>query len=216
MVDIVFDFGAVLFGWRPLELVAQAFPEMAGTPQAAKSLARAVFAHEDWMDFDRGHLDCEHVAARTAHRLSLDLQRVTALVDAVGNGLIPLPQTLALLRELHALRHNGGSGVRGLYFLSNMSEPFSRMLERNYDFLEWFDGGIFSGDVQLIKPEPAIYTLLQSRYALNPETTIFIDDMLYNVDAANALGWHAIHFSSAEQLRNELALLIPPAIPTPS
>ncbi len=208
-MNIVFDFGAVLFAWRPLELVAQVFPEMADTPQTAKSFAHAVFAHADWLDFDRGRLDRDGVAARTAQRLSLDPQRVTSLVDAVGTGLIPLPPTLALLRELHVLQQSASGGVRGLYFLSNMSEPFSRMLERNYDFLQWFDGGIFSGDVQLIKPEPAIYELLQSRYALDPAMTVFIDDMPYNVDAAKALGWHAIHFSSAEQLRNALAALIP-------
>ena len=210
-MNIVFDFGAVLFDWRPLDLVAQAFPELAGTPQSAKDLAQSVFAHDDWMNFDRGRLDRKSVAGRTAQRLSLDLQRVTALVDSVETGLTPLPQTLALLRELHALRQAPGSGVSGLYFLSNMSESFSRTLERDYDFLQWFDGGIFSGDVQLIKPEPAIYELLQSRYALTPETTIFIDDMPYNVDAAKALGWHAIHFSTAEQVRNELTALIPDA-----
>jgi putative hydrolase of the HAD superfamily len=99
--------------------------------------------------------------------------------------------------------------VSGLYYLSNLSEPFSRMLEQSYDFLEWFDGGIFSGDVQLIKPEPAIYELLQTRFALDPASIVFIDDMPYNVEAARALGWHSIHFSSATQLRSELAPLIP-------
>jgi putative hydrolase of the HAD superfamily len=212
-MNIVFDFGAVLFTWRPLELVAAAFPELAGTPQSANDFAHSVFAHPDWMDFDRGRIDRTRVAELTAQRLGLDLPRVTALVDSVEEKLIPLPDTLAVLREIYTLKQQTHSvansavngGVGGLYFLSNMSEPFSRMLEQTYDFLQWFDGGIFSGDVQLIKPEPAIYEMLQTRYSLDPASIVFIDDMPYNVEAARALGWHAIHFTSATQLRAELA-----------
>jgi putative hydrolase of the HAD superfamily len=73
-MNVLFDFGSVLFKWRPLELVAQVFAQHALKRQAANA---------DWMDFDRGVLDRHRVAARTAHRLSLDLQRVTALVDSV-------------------------------------------------------------------------------------------------------------------------------------
>jgi putative hydrolase of the HAD superfamily len=208
-MHIVFDFGAVLFTWRPLELVAQVFPEHATTQQAAKDFAQSVFGHPDWMDFDRGVNGRVRIAALTSQRLSLDLQRVTALVDSVGAQLLPLPDTLDVLRELHVRRQIAGSAVRGLYFLSNMSVPFSRMLEQTHDFLGWFDGGIFSGDVQLIKPEPAIYELLQTRYALSPPDIVFIDDMAYNVEAAQALGWNAIQFSSAAQLREDLARFLP-------
>jgi putative hydrolase of the HAD superfamily len=204
-MNIVFDFGAVLFAWRPLELVAAAFPELAGTPQSAEDFAQSVFSHPDWMDFDRGRIGRQRVAELTAQRLGLDLPRVITLVDSVEEKLIPLPETLTVLRELHALRQEASKAVNGLYYLSNMSEPFSRMLEQRYDFLDWFDGGIFSGDVQLIKPEPAIYELLQTRFALDPASVVFIDDMPYNVDAARALGWHAIHFTSATQLCAELA-----------
>lgn len=203
-MNIVFDFGAVLFAWRPLELVAAAFPEHAGTPQAAKDFAHAVFAHPDWMDFDRGRVGRTRIAELTAERLSLDVQRVKALVDSVEEKLVPLPDSLDILRSLYAQRQIAGSPVSGLYFLSNMSEPFSRMLEQTYDFMQWFDGGVFSGDVQLIKPEPGIYALLQSRYALKPDEIVFIDDMPYNVEAARTLGWQAIHFTSAQALQTHL------------
>ncbi len=204
-MNVVFDFGAVLFKWRPLELVAHVFPEHALTQQAAQDFARSVFAHSDWMDFDRGVLDRHRVAALISQRLSLDLQRVTALVDSVEAELQPLPETLDVLRELHRQRQIADSAVSSLYFLSNMSKPFSRMLEQTYEFLAWFDGGIFSGDVQLIKPEPAIYELLHTRYALSPSDILFIDDMDYNVKAAQALGWNAVQFTSAAQLRKDLS-----------
>jgi putative hydrolase of the HAD superfamily len=72
--------------------------------------------------------------------------------------------------------------------------------------LQDFDGGLFSGDVRLSKPSPEIYQLLQSRYQLEPQRTVFIDDMQANVDAAKEHGWKGIQFTSAAQLVEELRL----------
>jgi putative hydrolase of the HAD superfamily len=205
-MNVVFDFGAVLFTWRPAELVAQCFPEAAATPQQAGQLAHAVFGHPDWHDFDRGTLPLAEVVARTAQRLDLNPAVLTELVESIGERLVPIPETVALLAQLHAQRASSASGAR-LYFLSNMPVPYARTLERLHPFLQWFDGGIFSGDVHHIKPEPAIYTLLQTRYALYPAQTVFIDDLLGNVQAARTLGWHGIHFESAAQVEAQLQAL---------
>lgn len=204
-MNVVFDFGAVLFTWRPAALVAQCFPEAAATPQQAGQLAHAVFGHPDWHNFDRGILPLAEVVQRTAQRLHLNPAVLTELVESIGERLVPIPETVALLAQLHARRTSSmaASGVR-LYFLSNMPVPYARTLERLHPFLQWFDGGIFSGDVHHIKPEPAIYTLLQTRYTLVPVQTVFIDDLVGNVTAAQTQGWHGIHFESAPQLHDRL------------
>lgn len=219
-MNIVFDFGAVLFTWRPVELVAQYFPEQASTPAQAGHLAHAVFAHLDWQSFDRGTLAMDVVVQRTAQRLGLDHAALTELVGRIGELLTPMAESVALLERLHLQRRivteetlategltdgalPGDSPLR-LYFLSNMPLPYARTLEKNNAFLKWFDGGIFSSDVKIIKPEPAIYQLLQTRYQLDPSQTVFIDDLLDNVRAARALGWHGIHFESARQLEAAL------------
>jgi putative hydrolase of the HAD superfamily len=212
-MNVVFDFGAVLFTWRPAELLAQSFPDVAATPQQAAQLAHAVFAHDDWHNFDRGTLSMGVVVERTAARLDLDPGVLADLVHSIGDRLLPIDATVALLAQLHALRRPSTAGVAGpdqlkLYFLSNMPVPYARTLEQRHAFLQWFDGGIFSGDVLHIKPEPAIYQLLQSRYALEPGETLFIDDLKCNVQTARELGWHGIHFESALQLQAELANLL--------
>lgn len=214
-VNVVFDFGAVLFTWRPVELVARYFPQQAATPQQARHLAHAVFGHADWHQFDRGTLSMAAVVERTADRLDLEHAALADLVQGIGEHLVPIVDTVALLAQLHALRSTpahgasvdapGGWGAGGrLYYLSNMPIPYARTLERLHPFLAWFDGGIFSGDVQHIKPEPAIYQLLQTRYALESARTVFIDDLPGNVQAARALGWHGIEFTTAAQLRSDL------------
>ena len=91
-----------------------------------------------------------------------------------------------------------------MYFLSNMPMPYARVLEQRHAFLKNFDGGIFSGDVKLIKPDPAIYELLESRYLLDPGHTLFIDDLKSNVEAAKKRGWHGIHFESTAQMESDL------------
>lgn len=201
-MNLVFDFGAVLFTWKPAEILAAAFPEQAGEARAAERLARAVFGHPDWHSFDRGTLAPDDMVARTAERLALDATVLAELVAQIGERLQPMADSVALLARLHALRDQRPS-LR-LYYLSNMPEPYARVLERRHGFLQWFDGGIFSGDVRMTKPDPAIYQLLQARYALAPEQTVFIDDLHANVHAANALGWHGIPFESVQQVQTRL------------
>lgn len=201
-MNLVFDFGAVLFTWKPADILAAAFPEQAGEPRAADSLARAVFGHPDWHNFDRGTLAPDDVVARTAERLALDATVLAELVAQIGERLQPMADTVALLAQLHSQRAQ--RPALRLYYLSNMPEPYARVLEQRHGFLQWFDGGVFSGDVRITKPDPAIYQLLQTRYALAPEQTVFIDDLHANVNAANALGWHGIQFESTQQLRTRL------------
>lgn len=205
-MNIVFDFGAVLFGWQPALLIQQTFPQQASTPQAAKHLAHQVFGHPDWHDFDRGVLTLEAVISQTAARLDLPDAAMHTLVQGVGERLTPLHDSVAILQRLCARRQTG-DGVTALYYLSNMPVPYARLLEQRFAFLQWFDGGIFSGDVGLIKPDPALYQLLQSRFALVPADTLFIDDLMANVVSAQALGWRGIHFESAQQLDSALALI---------
>jgi putative hydrolase of the HAD superfamily len=179
------------------------FPEHAATQAQRTALAHAVFGHADWHDFDRGVLTASAVTARTAKRLNLNASALRALVDGIGERLQPMDDTLALLGQLRALRDAPGSALR-LYYLSNMPVPYARALEHKHAFLGWFDGGIFSGDVQHIKPEPEIYALLEHRFQLEPSQILFIDDLASNVAHAKRRGWQGIQFESAAQLKTRL------------
>ena len=206
-MNVVFDFGAVLFGWQPQALVASAFPDRAANPEQAAALAKAMFGHADWLSFDRGTLSMQAVIDQTASRLDLEHATVATLVQNIGEQLAPIEGTLDILTRLSRRRAQGDDSLR-LFYLSNMSVPFARALERNHDFLSWFEGGIFSGDVHLVKPEPEIFALLESRYALEPCNTVFIDDVAGNVAAARTRGWQGIHFESPTQLHAQLMPLL--------
>lgn len=202
-MNIVFDFGAVLFTWRPAELLRRYFPERAASEPLAAELAQAVFGHADWHQFDRGGVSMDAVVARTAARVGLAPDALMRLTQSIVDHLAPMPESVALLSQLHGLRVQQGDAPR-LYFLSNMPEPYARALVQRHSFLQWFDGGIFSSDVQRVKPEAEIYALLESRYALAPTQTIFIDDNAANVQAARERGWQGIAFESAPQILAQL------------
>ena len=58
-----------------------------------------------------------------------------------------------------------------------------------------------------MKPEPEIYQLLLNRYNLNPEETVFTDDLEANIEAAKKEGIHGIVFKSPDQLTDDLIAL---------
>jgi putative hydrolase of the HAD superfamily len=195
MSAVVFDLGAVVLRWRPTVLIARSLPERAATREAAEALVDAIFQGfaGDWGEFDRGVLAVPELVRRLAARTGLRPDEVHRVIEAVPAELVPLPGTVALIERLRAVG-------RQRYFLSNMPLPFVEHLEANYPMRAWFDGGIYSSQVHVIKPAPAIFALLQARYALDPAQTLFIDDSPANVAAARAAGWQAHLFDGHEPL----------------
>src|SRR5699024_1199351 len=62
-------------------------------------------------------------------------------------------------------------------------------------WVNYFDGYVFSAQEKLMKPDRRIYERLIARYILNPEESIFIDDLKANTDAAKKLGMLAFTFN---------------------
>ena len=63
--------------------------------------------------------------------------------------------------------------------------------------MAWFDDGVFSSRVRMMKPQPAIFHEAARRFAVAPADLLFIDDVAHNVAAARALGWQGVHFQGA-------------------
>ena len=199
---LVFDFGRVLFRWRPDALLAQVLPHRATDPESTRHWVGQVFQAYggDWGEFDRGVVEPEELARRIATRTGLGEDEVAAVIAACPGELEPLPDTVAWLRRLHA------RGVP-LHYLSNMPEPFASHFERTHDFMKLFDSGVFSSRVQLIKPEPAIFEHAAEVFGREPGDLLFLDDHEPNIVAARAAGWQAVHFVDAAQAEAQVRAL---------
>ncbi|MGO9316357.1 MAG: HAD family hydrolase [Terracidiphilus sp.] len=95
---------------------------------------------------------------------------------------------------------------RGLLtaILSNISDNVKESIELEFDWIRRFDVLVWSYQLGIVKPDPAIYRYILGKLGTQPEETLFIDDKLPNVEAAQALGIHAIEYSSVERLREDL------------
>ena len=95
---------------------------------------------------------------------------------------------------------------RGLLtaILSNMGDNVLENMERTFDWLPRFDVLVWSYQVRMAKPAPAIYRLVLKRLGTRPEETLFLDDRPVNVEAARALGMLAFDFSTVDRLRADL------------
>jgi len=198
----VFDFGRVLFRWRPDALLAQVLPHRAKDPESTTHWVGQVFQAYggDWGDFDRGVVEPDALARRIAARTGLGEDEVAAVIAACPGELEPLPDTVAWLRELHAQG-------RRLHYLSNMPEPFAAHFEHTHDFMGLFQSGVFSSRVNLLKPDAAIFEHAAEAFGRAPSQLLFLDDHEPNIVAARAAGWHAVHFVDARQAKAEVEAL---------
>jgi HAD superfamily hydrolase (TIGR01509 family) len=86
------------------------------------------------------------------------------------------------------------------------------LLSTKHEFFREFSGGVVSSAEKLLKPQPEIYQVLIERYGLNPKETLFIDDLLPNIEGAAAAGFQTLHLEDHRNLRSELAALFPDLI----
>ena len=95
---------------------------------------------------------------------------------------------------------------RGLLtaILSNMGDAVLASVEREFDWIRRFDLLVWSCQVGVVKPDPAIYRHTLAKLGTRPEEILFIDDKLPNVEAARALNIRTIQFSNVERLREDL------------
>jgi putative hydrolase of the HAD superfamily len=91
--------------------------------------------------------------------------------------------------------------------LSN-SGPGAREAERMHGFEDITDDIVYSHEVGLAKPDPAVYDLTTRRLGVQPAEVVFLDDVAANVDAARAAGWHAVHHVDTATSIREMEAII--------
>jgi 2-haloacid dehalogenase len=194
---VIFDFGGVLVDWNPRYLYRKLF----GDDEAGMERFLAEVTTPEWnLRQDAGRPWKEAVdELAAAHPSQVDL--ITAFHERWEETLKgPIDDSITILHDLKRAGHP-------LYGLTNWSGETFPIARARYDFFSWFDGIVVSGDEGMIKPDPKLYETLLERYDIDAKRAVFIDDNKVNVEAAEALGIHGIHFHSPAQLRAELVAL---------
>ncbi len=92
--------------------------------------------------------------------------------------------------------------------LSNAMSETRTWLEENYDFLHLFDVIFFSAEQKLAKPNPLFYEAILNEMGFAAEETIFIDDFVENIRAAENLGIQTVLFKSTPQTIADIKRII--------
>lgn len=91
-----------------------------------------------------------------------------------------------------------------LYLLSNITEDSYRYINQTINIKSIFNGGVYSYQEGIKKPNTDIYDLLVKKFQLNKRETIFFDDKIKNVKAARQVGIKSIVFHSIEDIKNNI------------
>ena len=191
MKNIVFDLGRVVFAQDPAKSSEEfkQFFSYVSQKQMPKF----------WCDYDKGVLSLEQVAHALAEYRGVEPDFTASMIHTAICRQETIKPTASLIADLKAAGYK-------LYVLSNMSREFIDFL-RQQPVYKNFDGEVVSCEEGVVKPMPEIYDILLTRYNLNPEETMFIDDREENILAARGKNISGFHFDrndyegSCEQLR---------------
>lgn len=118
-------------------------------------------------------------------------------IIAAWNAML-LDYPVARLQVLQQLRNH-----YDLFLLSNTNAihmaAFNKILEKERgipSLAAFFDRTYYSHLMGCRKPEPEAWQMVLEENGLKPEHTLFIDDTLPNVEAAQALGIRSIHLQA--------------------
>ncbi len=195
MPTIVFDLGGVLVDWDPRYL----YHQVSSDKEKIEYFLTQVFT-PDWNHrLDLGHdwqmikneLISLHPDYETWINLYWDEWKKMLRGEVSGS--------VKLLSKIKKAGYH-------VLALSNWNDiKFNESLQI-FPFFHWFDGRLISGEVGLAKPDIAIYHRLISDYDLDAAKTLFIDDKIENIMAAQTIGFQTILFKNPMQLSEDLEL----------
>lgn len=190
---IVFDFGNVLLQWEPRGLFQRYFPDGAAVDAFMTEIGFA-----EWhLEQDRGRSLADAIAEHTT-KFPQYAQILAGYHTGYAYAITgAITGSVDILRQLKQANYP-------LYGLSNYPREMFPLARAKYPFFAWFDEIMISGEVGLVKPDPAIFHLLLAKIQRTAQECIFIDDSNANVTSAQQLGFTAIQFYSSEQLAQEL------------
>jgi putative hydrolase of the HAD superfamily len=191
--NVIFDFGQVMIRFDGDIMTA---PYVAEEDRAA--VRDVVFDRKYFDALDVGAMTDEEAKADYRRRLPERLWESADLVyDNWIRNLPPIEGMAELVRDLKKAGYS-------VYLLSNISRYFSSHKEANpvlFEFRDW----VFSAEVGLVKPDPAIFRLAVEKFGVVPKETLFVDDNAKNLEGAASVGLSTYLFDgNADRLRAAL------------
>ena len=186
--NVIFDIGNVLMDFRWMEYMYSLFGD---DKQTIEAVNQAIWRHGTWVSMDEGADEVTAIEKAVSLVPSHENEIRRAFAHA-GQAMHKQDYAIPWIQELKRME-------KRVFYLSNYSAFSIRANRDVLDFLPHMDGGVFSYQVHIVKPNPEIYRLLCEKYNLNAEECLFTDDMPDNIAAAKECGFHAVLFEGYEK-----------------
>ncbi len=192
--NIIFDIGRVLVKWEPQKTMR----ELGMTESEIEAVSDALFTSGLWNETDRSVLPDEEVFRQFVERAPEQEKNIRLFWENLDKAIVQFDYVIPWMRALKK------AGYR-IYILSNYGKwTYDSTKDNALSFLSEVDGGIFSYEIKIIKPDIKIYQALLEKYNLNPEECVFMDDLEANIAGAKAAGINGIVFTSKEDAEEQL------------
>ncbi len=147
-----------------------------------------------FFDFERGQISPEeyHRHAQRVLGLEMPFQEFHSLWISIFTAEIE--PTVSLVRELSR------SGCVKVGVLSNTNVLHIDLLERTWPLLSEIHHPFYSHKIHCRKPSREAFEHVLNGMGIRPERTVFVDDLVENVRAAESLGIQGIVAKSGEQV----------------
>ena len=194
---VIFDLGGVLIDWDPRKVYRTIFKTEKEIDWFFENICTS-----DWNENqDAGYPIAKATEDLIAKHPEWE-KEISAFygrwVEMLGG---PIQETVDLFKTMKQ------NPSLKFYALTNWSaETFPIAIER-FDFLNWFDARMVSGEEKTRKPFIDFYQKLLDKYSIDPAEAVFIDDNLRNVKAGESLGIKSIHFTDPKDLKEKLTEL---------
>ncbi|MBJ25475.1 MAG: HAD family hydrolase [Flavobacteriaceae bacterium] len=193
--NIIFDLGGVLIDWNPEYVYLKEFNN-------DKKEMKWFFDNICTFDWNENQDAGYPLKKATEERVKLFPQYENLIriyygrwEEMLGG---PIERSVSILRRIKK------KNKLNVFALTNWSaETFPTALKK-FDFLSLFEGIIVSGEEKTRKPFEKIYQITIDRFKIDPTESVFIDDNLRNVKAAEKLNIKGIHFKNPDKLEIEL------------
>ena len=194
--NVVFDIGNVIVRWSPIEITRLTF----GITAQPKQMAQFVFQSDLWAQLNKGELSEPEAKMKLRDEFGFSADCTEKLFYYVKHTQLLLFGSVELLKRIKTAGYH-------VYALTDNVTEIVDYLKSQYDFWLLFDGATVSADVGCLKPQPEIFNHLMHEHDIVATESVFIDDMLHNIEGAQSLGFSAVQFENAVQCERELKLL---------
>ena len=194
---VLFDFGRVISAQKPPSLF-RSYEKSLGL--ARNTINQIMFDSRAWQDALIGKLSAEEFWHAIGPELGLDTrEEIDDFRWRYYNDESVNQAVLSLIKMLNDRFK--------LAVLSNHPRGLIDWLD-DWGIRHFFDVVYCSGDEGRTKPDAAVYHTTLTRLGVPPYDSVFIDDTVGHVQAAQHLGMHGIVFSNADKLEQDLKAII--------